>query len=440
MNVIRTITHRKLLLWIVSIIGVLLLVIATLVIYIGTRSDAWWRDKLTATLSRTLEREVEIQGDFSLDLGRRITTEAASVRISNPDWSESRDMLRVGSLLLEFDLLSVLGDTVLIHRLELEDIELALEEHKDGKKNWKFAAGTGPPPARKPGKGITLPVHIEHLSLQRGQLTVSLPRWKRPMVLQVDAITGGRSPDDRAVIDGNGRLGDLPFSLTGSLGKISSALNGGPVSYHLSGTLGKATLRSKGSIDSLAGPVRPRLDLVFKGPDIMKITRAMGAPTIAKGPFDARIDISPGGRGVSSRIRSKFGTLRLDADISAEDLASSEHMDVSTRLSGKDLAAFSDLLVLPPLPKGSFKIDAILHRDNGITGIEKMIARAGKHRISIGGVLGKWPELQDTRLEVQAKGPDLAAFTPTVASIGLGRLPPGAYTASVLIEPGEDGL
>ena len=131
MNVIKKITERKPLLWIVSIIGVLLLVIAMLVIYIGTRSDAWWRDKLTATLSRTLEREVEIQGDFSLGLGRRITTEAASVRISNPDWSESRDMLRLGSLLLEFDLLSVLGDTVLIHRLELEDIELAMEEHKD---------------------------------------------------------------------------------------------------------------------------------------------------------------------------------------------------------------------------------------------------------------------------------------------------------------------
>ena len=88
--------RRKLWLWIGSIFGVLLLVIATLAFYIGTRSDEWWSDLLTATLSQTLGREVVIQGDFRLDLGRRITAEAASVSISNPDWSKSEDMLRLG--------------------------------------------------------------------------------------------------------------------------------------------------------------------------------------------------------------------------------------------------------------------------------------------------------------------------------------------------------
>ena len=208
----------------------------------------------------------------------------------------------------------------------------------------------------------------------------------------------------------------------------------------MSGTLGKANLRSEGSIDSLAAPLRPRLDLVFSGPDIMQITRAMGAPKIAQGPFEARIDISPGGRGVSSRIQGTFGRLQLHADISAEELGSTENMDVTARLSGEDLAAVSDLLGLPPLPRASFKIDAALQSDNGVTRIEKMSARAGKHRISIEGVVGAWPELKDTRLELHANGPDLAAFTPTVAPIGLGQLPSGAYTAKALIEPGENGL
>jgi uncharacterized protein involved in outer membrane biogenesis len=440
MNLITTLTRRKPLLWIGSLIGLLLLVIATLALYVGTRSDEWWRDLLTATLSQRLGREVEIQGAFRLDLGRRVTTEAASVRIGNPDWSESGDMLRLGSLLLEFDLLSSLGDTLLIHRLELADIELALEEDQDGKKNWEYAAETKPTPARKPGEGITLPVRIEQLSLQRAQLSLNLPRWERPLVLQVDAITGGRSPDDKVVLDGSGRLGDLPFSFSGGLGTISSMLNAGPVSYHVSGTLGKASLHSKGSIDSLAAPLRPQLDLVFSGPDIMQITQAMGAPKIAEGPFEARIDISPGGRGISGRIRCELGTLQLHADISAEDLDPIKNMDVTARLSGENLAALSDLLGLPPLPKGSFEIDAALQNDNNITRIETMTASVGKHRILVKGVVGAWPELKNTRLELHAEGPDLAAFTPTVVLIGLGQLPAGAYTANALIEPGEIGL
>jgi len=432
--------RNKPLLWIGSLIGLLLLVIATLAIYIGTRSDEWWRDQLIAALSQTLEREVVIQGEFRLELGRDITVEAESLRINNPEWSKSRDMLRLGSLKLEFDLLSVLGDTLLVNRLELADIELALEENLEGQRNWEFPVETKPPATRKPAEGITLPVHIEHLSLQRTQLSISQPRWERPLVLVVEKITGGRSPDDKAIIEGNGRVGDLQFSLKGSLGTITSALNRGPVSYQLSGKLGEARLQSEGSIDSLTAPLRPQLDLILNGPDILQITQAMGAPKIAEGPFEAQLNIMPGGRGVNSRIQGRFGQLQLHADISAEDLATTENMDVTARLSGENLAAFADLLKLPPLPKGSFEIDAVLQNDNSITRIEKMIAIVGKHRISAGGVIGAWPTLKDTRLELQANGPDLAAFTPTVSLIGLGQLPAGAYTVNALLEPGETGL
>ncbi len=432
--------RRKLLLWIGSLIGALLLVITTLAIYLDTRSDEWWRDLLTTKLSQTLGREVEIQGEFHLVPGRITTIEAASVRISNPDWTKSRDMLRLGSMLLKFDLLSVLGETLLIHRLELADIDLALEENQKGEKNWGLATETESPPARKTGADLTLPVRIKQLSLQRIQLSLSQSRWQHPLVLKVETITGGLSPDDEAVLDGSGRLGNLPFSFKASMGKITSALNAGPVSYQLSGKLGGASLRSEGSIDSLKAPLRPQLDLILSGPDIMQITQAMGAPKIAKGPFKASVKIAPGGRGVSSRIRGQFGKLQLRADISAEGLGETKNMDVSAQLSGENLASFSDLLGLPPLPKGAFKVDVVLQRDNNITRIEKMIANVARHRISVAGVVGPWPEMKDTRLELQAKGPSLAVFTPTVAGVGLAPLPSGAYTANVLIEPSENGF
>ena len=440
MNSFRSLTRRKPLLWIGSLIGILLLLIVILAIYIGTRSDEWWRDQLTNTLSQALGREVAIQGEFRLELGRDITVEAESLRINNPEWSKSRDMLRLGSLKLEFDLLSVLGDTLLIHRLELADFQLALEENQEGQRNWEFPVETRPPTSDKPSKGLVLPVHIEQLSLQRIQLSLSQPRWERPLVLAVEKISGGQTPDDKAFIDGTGKLGDLPFSLEGSLGKISSALNRGPVSYQLSGKLGEASLRSEGSIDSLIAPLRPTLDLSLSGPDIMRITQAMGAPKIAEGPFEAQLNIKPDGRGMNSRMQGRFGQLQLTADITADSLDSTENLDVTARLSGENLAAIADFLRLPPLPKGSFEIDAALQNENGMTRIKKMMAGVGKHRISVEGVLGAWPKLKGTRLALQAEGPDLAAFTPTVTLIGLGQLPAGAYRAYTQIESNETGL
>jgi uncharacterized protein involved in outer membrane biogenesis len=114
----------------------LLLFVAIFALYIATRSHEWWQNQLTINLSQTLGRKVEIEGDFHMELGRIITTEATALRISNLAWSESKDMLQVGSLLLKFDLFSIFGDTLLIHRLELEDVQLALEEKQSGEKNW----------------------------------------------------------------------------------------------------------------------------------------------------------------------------------------------------------------------------------------------------------------------------------------------------------------
>jgi len=92
------------------------------------------------------------------------------------------------------------------------------------------------------------------------------------------------------------------------------------------------------------------------------------------------------------------------------------------------------------LPKGVFKAEVVLKSEKQVTRIEKMTASVARHRISVAGVVGSWPGLKDTRLELQAKGPNLAVFTPTVAGIGLGKLPSGAYSANVLIEPGENGF
>ncbi|MDX1823382.1 MAG: AsmA family protein, partial [Thiohalomonadales bacterium] len=285
--------RTKLLLWFGSVIGILLLVIASFAIYIGTRSDEWWSDIISNQLSKTLGREVEIQGKFHLDIGRIITIEVSSIRVSNPDWSESPDMLRVGSLLLVFDPLSFFGDALLIQRLELADIDLALEETQDGKNNWTFAVEPEPSSettsTSKPDKGIALPVGIEQLSLQHARISLKQPSRKQLTVLQVDNITGATSPDGKAVLDGSGQLNDQPMSL-------NVLLEPSDTGFHLRPSklvVGGYKVTAEGHI-ATKEQFRAELNVTGKGPDLSVITRLANTIQLPAWPFQAKgkIDIT----------------------------------------------------------------------------------------------------------------------------------------------------
>ncbi|MGD8576585.1 MAG: AsmA family protein, partial [Thiohalophilus sp.] len=287
MKSIRTLLRKKLMLWIGAAIGFLFFLSAILVIYIGTRSDEWWSETVSSQLSKSLERKVDIQGDFHLDFGRIISVEASSVRISNPAWRESPDMLRLGKLLLEFDTFSLFGKTILIPRLELADIELELVENQDGKKNWIFGADSeqlsDSPSVSRPGKSITLPVGIEQLSLQNSRISLQQPGRERPLILQVDAITGSTDANGKAVFDGDGQLNELPYSLHALIEPGETGFNLRPSKL----TVGEYQVTAEGHI-SVTDQLQAELDVTGAGPDLSLITRLVNTIQLPAWPFQAK--------------------------------------------------------------------------------------------------------------------------------------------------------
>jgi len=287
MNLSKKKLSTRLLLWFGSVTGVLLVVIASLAIYLSTRSDEWWGELLTTQLSHTLGREVEIRGKFHLDIGRIITIEMSSVRISNPVWSESPDMLLVGTLLLEFDPLSLLGDALLIRRLELADVELELVENQDGKNNWTFGAEPAPlpqsPSSPESDKGIALPVGIEQLSLQHARLSFNQAGMKQPLVLQVDVITGTTSPHGKMSLDGRGQLNDLPFSLNTLLEPSETGFDVQPskviIGDYQATALGHITIKEQ---------FRSELIVTVEGSDLSTITRMVNTIQLPAWSFQAK--------------------------------------------------------------------------------------------------------------------------------------------------------
>ncbi len=134
-------------------VHVLAAAVAVVVIAAGLFFTAFaiddWREEIAAEASAALGRTVTLDGPLALDLGRKTTVRARHIRIANSAGGVAPALARLAYLELRFDLLAALGGDFTVRQVVLKDLDLALEEGKDGGNNWLLgvgAASTEPPP------------------------------------------------------------------------------------------------------------------------------------------------------------------------------------------------------------------------------------------------------------------------------------------------------
>ncbi|MEA1938548.1 MAG: AsmA family protein, partial [Pseudomonadota bacterium] len=101
MNIIRKIQAMKKRILIISVIvfaALVLLVAGGLAIFIATFDLADHRDRIEAEASRALGRNVELNGELSLEIGLHPEIVISDVRAPNADWAHDPLMLRLGRM------------------------------------------------------------------------------------------------------------------------------------------------------------------------------------------------------------------------------------------------------------------------------------------------------------------------------------------------------
>ena len=151
----RDLSRRVTALKIVAALAVLGALAVGAIAFIGIGIDAQrWRGPVAAALSRTLGREVRLDGPARLTLSLRPTLRVGGVSIANPPGFDSPDFVRIGELHVAMELLPLLQDEVRVSELRGRDVTLRLARAGDGRGNWSFAGDTQDRPSTRRRLGL----------------------------------------------------------------------------------------------------------------------------------------------------------------------------------------------------------------------------------------------------------------------------------------------
>ena len=160
---------------VVTIAGALVLVIlGGAVLYLSFADLSRFRPRVEALVRDATGRELQIGGDFELEVLPRPALVATDVTFANATWGASEPMLSAGRLAVEVGLWSLVSGPIRISKLEVQDATLLLEQNAAGEANWTLLPAT-PPEETADAGAETLPVVVEVASLANFEVQLRRP-------------------------------------------------------------------------------------------------------------------------------------------------------------------------------------------------------------------------------------------------------------------------
>ncbi len=308
------------------------------------------REYIVERLSEMAGRELEINGEITVDLSWRPSVRLEDVRVANADWGKAPHLLELDALVVQLEMRRLLQGEVRLPRLSLIGPKLFLEVSDAGKPNWilggekQTIVESAAVPGGKPGN---LP-RIDLLEIDKGELayldqSAPAPHWIRGRIDKA----GGSLDADGVDFAAGGTLGEKPFTIvlrSASLDDLRAGENPNPV--YLLATTGSSRLLVDGT---MVAPFKLQgIDLALEahGPGFNALPLVTGLPKSPSFDLSAHLARDAGPwhlKDLNAAIgRSGMtGTLTLDL--------TGERPRISADLSAKTLAV-GELLAL--VPKG----------------------------------------------------------------------------------------
>ncbi len=140
---------RKRLLTVAAVLAALTtLLVVVLYVVLATIDVADHRDQIEALVSRSLDREVKIDGAIELQRSLRPRFVVEQVSVANPPWASRPLLASIDRIELQVALLSLLQRRIEIVELRVVGADIQLERRRDGTPNWILGrkdAETGKP-------------------------------------------------------------------------------------------------------------------------------------------------------------------------------------------------------------------------------------------------------------------------------------------------------
>lgn len=376
-------------------------------------------------VSEATGRDFDIEGRFDLDLGRRSVLVANDIVLGNAAWADTLPMLSIGRVEVEIRTGSLFRGPVIVERLELTDTELYLAERSDGPPNWVFAdsgerRNAGDPPGKHGLPAIVRDAFVQSLSVR-----LTGPYREAPVELTIDSLRQSLADDRFVTLTVNGSLGGRRLAAEARLGTWEALLDGADIEYDVDLAIDTLTVESDGRIDDIVEPVRPEIRFAARGPDIDDLTRILGLGDKGSGTIDIEGGIGPADDMLELRLGGNLGQTRVAATAQLPDLTSFDTVYADIRAEGPDfwrvvaLAGIGGPPGLDDAAESPFGLTIDLERRDRMLTIRQGELDFAGAEIRFDATLPGFPALDDGHIDLEARGPDLAAFRALTA------LPPG---------------
>ncbi len=192
-------------------IGILLIL---MILGAALAPASFWRWLIVHEVSRATGRPVQIAGKVTVHLFRanpELTIEG--LRIANPAWTASPDMLSVKKFDATLSLKSLLRFQLIFPQVTLDSPAIDVERDSPARANWDFSTAGKRTANKSPSAPLQIPV-IQQLHLTQGTLNAADRVRKLTFKGQVSVAETGNAADVHALqVRGTGTLNGKPFQL-----------------------------------------------------------------------------------------------------------------------------------------------------------------------------------------------------------------------------------
>ena len=387
---------------------------------------------LTHWLSAQLGRELDADAGLRIYFGRVTRIRAAQVRLANTTWATRKDMLLARDVAIDIDTISLLRDTVIVHRLVVAGLDLRLERNADGLNNWTFKSHA----PRRPG---VVPLIIEYAALPATHIQLIGPRLQQPLDVVFESFEQHSLTDGMLDLAGRGQANGTALDLRTQVGPLVNLIAGRDFRMRAEGHLGEIALEVNGQIDSVSEPVNTKLVVELKAPDANYLATHLGVRNLGAGPvaLNATVRPSPSGTGVRAEVLGQMGAFQVTAQGSLLARQGDHELAVEGRVAGPDLSRMGAFVGVNRLPVEPFVLELAMKRTGQALVIQRAELAIANGLLSASGTVGPGAKLADGDLKFGAEIPDIAKIRDPwgLSKVLKGRLSATAHLSHPM--PGE---
>lgn len=336
-----------------SIFAVLIGMVFVAVIVLKTVSNEQFKEWGTAAAYNFTGRQLVIDGEFSVHIGKQISLLAENIRFANAQNGSRPDMATVDRLYLQLEVLP-LFQGVLDFVIEVDGPDILLETNDEGKMNWAFkdsALGEEVAPDQKsetsagsfvfPFKPFIRNFEIRDLAFAFRDTLSDKDISAEINTLKI-FVDGPNIPLSFAAL-----YNGVPIELTGTLGRIEDLHLNQKTFISLQGKLNEAELAIHGSLGPLVPQPTAQIDLRIQAETIATFGPLAGVTLPDLRGLDLSMTAVAGdGQLAVDDVKIVLNDSRLNFNISGaiEDLAKVRGIDLKTEIHSEQLGAILEQL------------------------------------------------------------------------------------------------